>query len=93
MIETLCHPLDTIKTRIQSARPVFEHGVHIRDLYKGVSTNIIGLPAGGTYFATYEAVKHAYRVFFNTSDESSWCHIVAGTMGEITSNTLRYFGE
>jgi hypothetical protein len=68
-VDLIVYPLDTIKTRLQSAdyKKVYRNGTNtaftpamFRGVYQGVGSVIIAtLPASGAFFSTYESVKAA----------------------------------
>eukprot|EP00761_Pharyngomonas_kirbyi_P013074 gb/GECH01013101.1/.p1 GENE.gb/GECH01013101.1/~~gb/GECH01013101.1/.p1 ORF type:complete len:416 (+),score=91.82 gb/GECH01013101.1/:1-1248(+) len=100
--DTLFHPFETVKTRLQ-AQPADNkryHGVShtvktirreegIRGLYKGLTSTILGTcPDSATYFTVYEATKRMILPFASEHQAESGAYLAAGAIGEITSSAL-----
>lgn len=95
-MDVLSYPLDTIKTRLQSPQQINEVVNEMKPkakLFRGVSTNIISFPAGFTYFLVYEQIKHIYEEHIHEKAHSSLCHFLAGSIAEIATISIRYFGS
>ncbi|PWY81904.1 mitochondrial carrier [Aspergillus heteromorphus CBS 117.55] len=69
IVDFLVYPVDTLKTRIQSPNytPVYKdpatgrvnRGLLFRGLYQGVGSVVLAtIPASGSFFTTYETLKH-----------------------------------
>lgn len=94
--ESIMHPVDTTKTRMQSA--AFVGGIQtpksirqmvktvwvtdgFRGFYRGVTPGITGsLATGATYFGVIESTKKWLEK--NPSLEGHWAHFIAGAVGD-----------
>ncbi|ELU02536.1 hypothetical protein CAPTEDRAFT_109350, partial [Capitella teleta] len=57
-VDLALYPLDTIKTRLQSAEGFWKTG-GFRGIYRGIGSIATGsMPSAGLFFCTYETVKH-----------------------------------
>eukprot|EP00897_Mesotaenium_endlicherianum_P001695 jgi/Mesen1/1553/ME000134S00674 len=101
--ETTMHPVDTLKTRIQSAKAgdqsskykslgsMFRHVVKAdgaRGLYRGVGPGLTGsLITGATYFGTIELTKD--RLTEHRPDLiGPWSHFAAGAIGDAVGSVV-----
>ncbi|KAG2123799.1 mitochondrial carrier domain-containing protein [Suillus clintonianus] len=58
-VDLLFFPIDTVKTRLQSAQGFVKAG-GFRGIYKGVGSVVVGsAPGAAAFFSTYEAMKHS----------------------------------
>ncbi|KAG2352141.1 mitochondrial carrier domain-containing protein, partial [Suillus spraguei] len=58
-VDLLFFPIDTVKTRLQSAQGFINAG-GFRGIYKGVGSVVVGsAPGAAAFFSTYEAMKHS----------------------------------
>ncbi|KAJ8600865.1 hypothetical protein CTAYLR_008215 [Chrysophaeum taylorii] len=79
--KVVCHPIDTVKARVQGALEVgsFVRREGIRGMYRGFGVvALIGTPAGMLYFTTYDLVR----------GESFWSQFVAGVFAEAVACLL-----
>lgn len=93
-VDVIGHPIDTMKTRMQAsttARMPFRSiiGPNWKSLFVGMSTNIAAWPAGFSYFAVYELFKGFSEDKFKDSSYVFFGHLLAGTLGEISSIIVR----
>lgn len=65
-------------------------GPNWRSLMAGMYTNIAALPAGFSYFAVYELFKGFSEDLFKGSKYVFFGHLLAGSLGEISSIMVRY---
>ena len=82
-------PLDTLKTRLQSQEGVWKSG-GLRNIYAGLAPVAIGsAPNAAIFFVTYDAVKlavsHLHRNGLNLSENDPTVHMLAASLGEVTS--------
>ncbi|CAA0840653.1 Mitochondrial substrate carrier family protein [Striga hermonthica] len=101
--EGMMHPVDTIKTRIQS-QAIFSGGKHqstarqlvravwttdgLQGLYRGITPGVMGsLATGATYFGVIESTK-------KWMDESypniggHWAHFISGALGDTLGSVI-----
>ncbi|KAK8025455.1 hypothetical protein PG990_003278 [Apiospora arundinis] len=97
-------PLDTLKTRLQSAAGFFPSG-GFRGIYRGVGSAVVGsAPGAAFFFCTYEGVKstlaarrHEKQLLAGlhgkTSDKNGWAapleHMTAASLGEVAACAVR----
>ncbi|KAM3415460.1 hypothetical protein BST61_g8981 [Cercospora zeina] len=85
-VDLVVYPLDTIKTRLQSseyARVYRGQGKLYRGVYQGVGSVIVAtLPAAGSFFTTYEAVK---RTSHGSHVPAPLVHAAASATAELVS--------
>ncbi|KAK3387280.1 mitochondrial carrier domain-containing protein [Podospora didyma] len=84
-------PLDTLKTRMQSAQGFFASG-GFRGIYRGVGSAVVGsAPGAAFFFCTYEATKSS--LLRNRSSSSAQStpvdHMLAASLGEIAACAVR----
>lgn len=101
-IATICvHPLDTLKTRLQSPhfgalyrqRSVLSalSSMSRREMFSGLGVLLTAaIPASGIYFCTYELAKRFLGRSFGIADLSSsaWLHLTAGAVAEASASML-----
>ncbi|GAB1313384.1 S-adenosylmethionine transporter [Madurella fahalii] len=86
-------PLDTLKTRLQSAQGFFAAG-GFRGIYRGVGSAVVGsAPGAAFFFCTYEATK-GFLGGAGRPASSDWTshaatHMVAASLGEIAACAVR----
>lgn len=79
-------PIDTIKTRLQSAQG-FLYAGGFRGVYQGIGSVIIGgAPGGAIFFAVYNFMKQHLPIPQNLAPIS---HALAGATAEVTSCLIR----
>ncbi|KAH8677761.1 mitochondrial carrier domain-containing protein [Xylariales sp. PMI_506] len=98
-------PLDTLKTRLQSAEGFFPSG-GFRGIYRGVGSAVVGsAPGAAFFFCTYEGVKDFLasrrqrlltgddRIHRTRVDEPAWRapldHMTAASLGEVAACAVR----
>lgn len=92
-VDLSLYPLDTLKTRLQSAQGFFAAG-GFRGIYRGVGSAVIGsAPGAAFFFCTYEATKSALatRRYANgdKNREGPLDHMVAASLGEVAACAVR----
>ncbi|XP_015730683.1 S-adenosylmethionine mitochondrial carrier protein isoform X5 [Coturnix japonica] len=91
-VDLILFPLDTVKTRLQSAQG-FRKAGGFRGIYAGVPSTAIGsFPNAAAFFITYENVKSVLH-----SDSTSYLtpvtHMVAASFGEVVACLIRVPSE
>ncbi|PFH45426.1 hypothetical protein AMATHDRAFT_159864 [Amanita thiersii Skay4041] len=85
-VDLLFFPIDTLKTRLQSAQGFLRSG-GFRGVYKGVGSVVIGsAPGAAVFFSTYDTMK---RLSPLGEELKPVTHIVAASMGEIAACLIR----
>jgi len=82
-VDLLFFPIDTVKTRLQSAQGFVKAG-GFRGIYKGVGSVIVGsAPGAAIFFVTYDTLKQTLPVAppFN--------HMLSASVGEIAACLIR----
>lgn len=91
VVDTSLYPIDTIKSRLQSKAGFIKSG-GFRHLYGGLTPVLAGsIPNAAAFFITYESVKnklHQYKTF-NSGRGHVVNHIIAASLGEVASCTIR----
>jgi solute carrier family 25 S-adenosylmethionine transporter 26 len=88
------YPLDTLKTRLQSAAGFFPSGGFSR-VYRGVGSAIVGsAPSAALFFITYDETKRfLFHLFPSTREQGSatapLVHMAAGSAGEMAGCVIR----
>lgn len=86
-MDTLLFPLDTLKTRLQSAQG-FKAAGGFNGVYRGLSSAISGsAPSAAAFFMTYETLK--IRLRREDSLSLPAIHMMAASGGEITACIVR----
>ena len=89
-------PLDTLKTRLQSAEGFFASG-GFRGIYRGIGSVVVGsAPGAAFFFCTYETTK-GLMLSYSTSGADDYSrkkhaaitHMVAASAGEIAACAVR----
>ncbi|POM68615.1 Mitochondrial substrate carrier, partial [Phytophthora palmivora] len=82
-VDIALFPLDTIKTRLQSAHGFFKAG-GFRGVYSGLSAAAAGsAPGGALFFSTYETSKTLIGVVAPNQKHSPLVHMAAAASGEM----------
>eukprot|EP01047_Picozoa_sp_COSAG01_P026019 COSAG01_NODE_1662_length_9555_cov_32.392718_3_plen_287_part_00 len=85
VVDISLYPLDTIKTRCQSASG-FSRAGGMRGMYRGVGTAVLGsFPASALFFATYEAAT----VSAGEYRSGPVAHMLAGSLAEAVACLIR----
>ncbi|KAI5848285.1 mitochondrial carrier domain-containing protein [Tricharina praecox] len=88
-VDLSLYPLDTLKTRLQSAGGFFKNGGW-SGVYKGVGSVIAGsAPGAALFFVTYEHVKTTLRHGEKTGSSAAVTHMLAASIGEIAACSVR----
>lgn len=89
------HPLDTLKTRLQSA-PGFRASGGFTGIYAGVGSALVGsAPGAALFFVTYESTKSLLRSRRSASQTTAgaWTepleHMAAASAGEVAACMVR----
>jgi solute carrier family 25 S-adenosylmethionine transporter 26 len=87
-VDVALHPLDTLRTRIQSQEGFWKAG-GFRGTYKGIVSAAMGsAPGAGLFFSTYETMKGVFKRF--SGDEEHWTHhAFASSAGEVAACLVR----
>jgi len=82
-------PLDTIKTRIQSA-PGFWKSGGFRGVYAGLPSAAVGsVPNAAVFFLTYESIKQLGQILPASTVSQPFIHMFAASCGEVTACVIR----
>lgn len=88
-VDVSMHPLDTMKTRLQSTEGFWKAG-GFRGMYKGISSAAIGsAPGAAAFFSTYESVKQVQKGFTKEGEEHWLHHAFASSCGEVAACLIR----
>lgn len=86
-VDVALHPLDTIRTRLQSTTGFWQSG-GFRGVYRGILSATLGSsPGAAAFFSTYESMKQALK---KTSGREEWYHhSTASSCGEVAACLIR----
>jgi len=85
-VDLLIYPLDTLKTRLQSASHSSASSIPLRGLYQGVGSVIIAtLPSSGAFFLTYESSKSLLSPLSSFGIPAPFIHATASGAAELVS--------
>ena len=91
-VDVVLFPLDTIKTRMQSAAG-FRASGGFSNIYAGIASAAIGsAPSAALFFATYEHTKHALTPYVERSGHSRYeplVHCSAAAVAEMVACLVR----
>ena len=94
-VDLLFYPIDTIKTRLQSAHGFWRSG-GLRGVYRGMGSVAVGsAPGASIFFVTYETCKDRIaRLLYPESSAAAMAsapsvHMAAGTLGEMAACLVR----
>ncbi|KZO92648.1 mitochondrial carrier [Calocera viscosa TUFC12733] len=90
-VDLLFFPIDTLKTRLQSAQGFWRAG-GLGGVYRGVGSVVVGsAPGAAAFFTTYEYLKRTLSLLPPLSDDSAAParHILAASLGEIAACLVR----
>ncbi|DBA02405.1 TPA: hypothetical protein N0F65_007224 [Lagenidium giganteum] len=88
-VDIALFPLDTIKTRLQSAEGFFKAG-GFRGIYSGLSAAAAGsAPGGALFFSTYETSKRMIGIYLPEHKHSPVAHMAAAASGEMAACLVR----
>ncbi|EWC45423.1 hypothetical protein DRE_00822 [Drechslerella stenobrocha 248] len=89
-VDMTLFPLDTLKTRLQSASGFLAAG-GFRNLYRGIGSVFLGsAPGAALFFVSYEGIKRSAfsHVYLGGSDTAA-AAMFAGAVGEVAACTVR----
>lgn len=87
-VDVALYPLDTIKTRLQSANGFLRSGI-FRGIYAGLGSAVVGsAPGAAVFFATYELVKKTGNMLLPQSF-APITHMFGASCGEIVACIIR----
>lgn len=87
-VDVALHPLDTIRTRMQSADGFWKSG-GFRGVYQGLLATTLGsAPGAALFFSTYETMKKVLKQL-NGGKEAPIQHSVASSCGEVAACLIR----
>lgn len=87
-VDVILFPLDTLKTRLQSAEGFVKSG-GFRGIYAGLASCASGsAPSAATFFCSYELTKNVLKPRVSTS-MFPFVHMFAATVGEVVSLFVR----
>ena len=90
----VCHPVDTLKAKIQAAKVRnlpggALAGLSVKSLYRGLGVTLIGgTPAVCLYLTTYDASKKHLSAYGSGDGDSFGVHFASGIIAEIVSCAL-----
>ncbi|KAL9543093.1 hypothetical protein MBANPS3_008275 [Mucor bainieri] len=88
----ITHPMDTIKTRLQSSTSASKyvwHNVKFTSLYRGLPVTLVfSVPALSVYLSCYEASKQLLDSRYHIQRHSVWSHLISGCAAEISAGLL-----
>mmetsp|Transcript_70260 Transcript_70260/g.183181 ORF Transcript_70260/g.183181 Transcript_70260/m.183181 type:complete len:283 (-) Transcript_70260:407-1255(-) len=88
-VDVSLHPLDTLRTRLQSTQGFWGAG-GFRGMYKGILSAALGsAPGAAAFFSTYETTKQVMKGL-NKGKEEHWTqHAFASSCGEVAACLVR----
>ncbi|KAG2033454.1 mitochondrial carrier domain-containing protein [Suillus americanus] len=85
-VDLLFFPIDTVKTRLQSAQGFVKAG-GFRGIYKGVGSVVVGsAPGAAAFFSTYEAMKHSIPLHDQLAPVN---HMLSASVAEVAACLIR----
>ncbi|KAG1824180.1 mitochondrial carrier domain-containing protein [Suillus variegatus] len=85
-VDILFFPIDTVKTRLQSAQGFIKAG-GFRGIYKGVGSVVVGsAPGAAAFFSTYEAMKRSIPLHDQLAPVN---HMLSASVGEVAACLIR----
>lgn len=87
-VDVALHPLDTLRTRLQSEAGFVKSG-GFKGIYKGISSAALGsAPGAAVFFCTYESIKQLTKSA--SGNEEHWTqHAFASSCGEVAACLVR----
>ncbi|KAG8935755.1 S-adenosylmethionine transporter [Tulasnella sp. 419] len=86
-VDLLFFPLDTLKTRLQSAQGFVRAG-GFKGVYKGIGSVVVGsAPGAAAFFTTYDTLKH--NLGGPLEHPSPLNHVVSASAGEVAACLIR----
>lgn len=87
-VDVALHPLDTLRTRLQSQEGFFASG-GFRGVYRGILSAAMGsAPGAAVFFSTYETMKGVFKRM-NGGKEEPLQHACASSCGEVGACLVR----
>ncbi|ODQ52203.1 mitochondrial carrier [Saitoella complicata NRRL Y-17804] len=87
LTDLLLHPIDTIKTRLQSPSPSTSP-YSVRGVFKGIGPVVCaGAPSAGIFFLTYDTLKRLLER--TTGKKGAGVHLAASSVAEAVSCLVR----
>jgi solute carrier family 25 S-adenosylmethionine transporter 26 len=87
-VDVALHPLDTLRTRIQSQEGFIASG-GFRGVYRGILSAAMGsAPGAAVFFSTYETMKGVFKSL-NGGKEEPLHHACASSCGEVGACAIR----
>jgi solute carrier family 25 S-adenosylmethionine transporter 26 len=88
-VDVSLHPLDTLRTRLQSPQGFWEAG-GFRGMYKGILSAALGsAPGAAAFFSTYETTKQVMKSVTAGKEEHWTQHAFASSCGEVAACLVR----
>ncbi|KAL4073281.1 mitochondrial carrier domain-containing protein [Scleroderma yunnanense] len=85
-VDLLFFPIDTVKTRLQSAQGFVKAG-GFRGIYKGVGSVVVGsAPGAAVFFSTYDSMKRTLPIQGQLSPLN---HMISASIGEVAACLIR----
>lgn len=87
-VDVALHPLDTLRTRLQSEAGFVKSG-GVKGIWKGVASAALGsAPGAAVFFCTYETIKQVTKS--SSANEEHWTqHVFASSCAEVTACLVR----
>lgn len=87
-VDVSLHPLDTLRTRLQSEAGFIKSG-GVRGIYKGVLSAALGsAPGAAIFFSTYEMIKQVSKSY--SGNQEHWTqHVLAASCAEVAACVVR----
>lgn len=86
-VDVALHPLDTLKTRLQSSQGFWKAG-GFAGVYRGIGASALGsAPGAALFFSTYETAKSMLKA--NLGQEHWTHHSMASSCGEVMACLVR----
>ncbi|BGP41026.1 S-adenosylmethionine transporter [Rhodotorula kratochvilovae] len=91
-VDTLFFPIDTLKTRAQSAQGFFAAG-GFSGVYRGLGSAVVGsAPGASLFFTSYELAKHhlpRFAPFLGSDSGAPLLHMLSASSGEVAACLVR----
>ncbi|KIK92429.1 hypothetical protein PAXRUDRAFT_829973 [Paxillus rubicundulus Ve08.2h10] len=85
-VDVLFFPIDTVKTRLQSAQGFVKAG-GFRGIYKGIGSVVVGsAPGAAMFFSTYEMAKQSLPLHGQLAPLN---HMISASIGEVAACLIR----
>jgi len=88
-VDVALHPLDTLRTRLQSPEGFWKAGA-FKGVYRGILSATLGsAPGAAAFFSTYETMKSVLKRLGSGSQEHWTQHAFASSCGEVAACLIR----